>query len=188
MIKKLVAFDFDGTLSDSPMPDEGKKIWKTKKGVDYSHKGWWGRVESLDNEVFNITMFKGILDILEKEILNDETYVIILTSRMEKLRPQVEKILKDCGVHVDKIDMKRSNKTKGEKILRYTKEFPHLREICVYDDKDSEIKVYQDIVSELPWRIDFKIFLADKGKVTQVKTNNKLLTIIWSEIRKLVKK
>ena len=186
MIKRLIAIDFDGTLIDSPMPDEGKRRWKSVKGKDYEHKGWWGRPESLDSEVFNIKAFPTIKNIVKKESRSKETYVIILTSRMEKLRPQLEKILKDNDIDVDKVDMKRSERTKGSKILRYVDQFPDLEEIDVYDDKDSELDSYKEIEDKLPEGVKFRIFHADEGQVKLVEAEDKLTEIIKEEIQDFV--
>ena len=51
-ITKIEIYDFDGTLVDTQLPDTGKPIWKEKTGEDWPYKGWWGRVESLDMDVF----------------------------------------------------------------------------------------------------------------------------------------
>ena len=187
MIKKLVAFDFDGTLSNSPMPEEGKKIWKEKKGEEYPHKGWWGRKESLDTDVFDIHMYDRVKSLLKKESRSKETYVVILTSRMEKLRPQLEKILKDNDIEVDKVDMKRSERTKGSKVLRYIEQFPDLEEIDVYDDRDTDLNSYKEIEDKVPEGITFRIFHADEGKVKLVEAEDKLTEIIKEEIQDFIK-
>lgn len=179
MIKKLIAFDFDATLINSPMPDTGKEIWKEKTGVDYPHKGWWGRVESLNTDVFDIKAFPNVLNILNKDVRNPETYVIILTSRIEKLRPEVQNILDINNIHVDKLDMKRDERTKGQKILDYIKKFPDLIEINVYEDKEDQINSYKEIKNQIPENIKFNIYIANQGILT---------SIINEEIEKLFHK
>ena len=61
--KRLICFDFDDTLFHTPLPEEGKKIWKEKTGQEWPHIGWWGKPESIDNEIFEIpkneTLFIG---------------------------------------------------------------------------------------------------------------------------------
>ena len=61
MKKNLVIFDFDQTLMDTLGKEEGLKIWKEKTGQDYPHKGWWGRKESLDLDVFDIEPNEDVL-------------------------------------------------------------------------------------------------------------------------------
>jgi hypothetical protein len=185
MIKRLIAFDFDGTLSNSPEPQEGMQIWKEKTGQDYPHKGWWGRPESLDTNIFDIQLFDGVLNLLKMEDKDPEAYVIILTSRREKLRPQLEKILADNKVHVDKVDMKTLEISKGQKILDYIKEFPDLREIDVFDDRESDIESYKQIQSQIPEKINFRIFCANNGQLHLVEGNNKLTNIINEELLNL---
>ena len=53
-MKRLAVFDFDGTLFDSPEQEDGMRIWSQKTGQQYPHKGWWGRRESLDSDIFDI--------------------------------------------------------------------------------------------------------------------------------------
>lgn len=187
MMKRLIAVDFDSTLIQSPEPQEGMKIWKEKTGHDYPFKGWWSKPESLNLNVFDIKPFEGVLNLLKMEKKSPDTYVIILTSRMDRLRPYVQAVLDANDIKVDKLDMKTIEKSKGEKILDYIKEFPELEEIDVYDDRDSDIQSYKSIVNQIPKNITFNIYLAASGRITPVTANNKLNNIINEEIINLLK-
>ena len=136
MINRLLIIDFDGTLFSTPMPEKGKAIWKSVKGIDYKHIGWWSKPESLDLNVFDIKPFPKVLSILNKDISTPNTYVIVLTSRMEKLRQEVQNVLDANNINVDKLDLKYNEKTKGQKVLDYLNEFPELTEINVYEGKE----------------------------------------------------
>jgi hypothetical protein len=171
----------------TPEPQEGMKNWKEKTGQDYPFKGWWSKPESLDLNVFDIKPFDGVLNLLKTEKKSPDTYVIILTSRMEKLRPQVQTILDVNNIHVDKLDMKTTEKKKGEKILDYIQEFPDLEEIDVYDDRESDIASYKEIQSVVSENIKFNIFLADRGHLQLVEPKNKLIDVINEEILNLLK-
>lgn len=189
MITKLVAIDFDDTLSNSPHPEEGKEIWKEKTGQEYPYLGWWSKPESLNTDVFDITMFDSVKSILTKEGNNPDTYVIILTSRLEKLRPQIQAILDANNIHVDKLDMRADEKetSKGEKILKYITEFPDLNEIDVYDDKESNLLDYKQIEDKIPNTITFRIFYANNGKLRLMEVSDKIINIINEEIQNFVK-
>jgi hypothetical protein len=50
-ITRIAVFDFDGTLSDTPMPDTGRIEYEKITGSPWPHKGWWGRPETLDMDV-----------------------------------------------------------------------------------------------------------------------------------------
>ena len=149
MITRLCAFDFDSTLIDSPQKESGKIQWSEKMGKPHPYQGWWGRPESLDLNVFDIKPFPKILNLLNKDISTPATYTIVLTSRQEKLRPLVQKVLDVNNIRVDKLDMQRDQRTKGQKILDYSKKFRDLREINVYDDRDTDITSYEEIRNSL---------------------------------------
>ncbi len=186
MIKRLAAFDFDGTLINSPEKEEGKIQWQEKTGHPYPHMGWWGRPESLDLNVFDIKPFPIVLHQLEREQSIPDTFVIVLTSRQEKLRPQVQAVLDANNIHVDKLDMKYDWKDKGQKILNYIKQFPDLVEINVYDDMEEHIIAYDAIRSQMPEGISFNVYHANKGDLVLTESLIKILNIINDEIENLI--
>lgn len=189
MIKILHAIDFDGTLCNSPEPEEGKVTWEDVTGEEYPHIGWWGRKESLDTDVFEINMFDDIVNIVRREELNEDSYVFVLTNRIEKLKPEVQNILNLNGVRVDFVDTKRNGKNKGERILEYLETFPDLEEINVYDDRPKEIDSFKSVIDKMPSNVTFNIYLANKGNLTLIGSNNKneLSSIIKEEIIKFFK-
>jgi hypothetical protein len=166
MITRLCAFDFDGTLINSPDKESGKVTWSQKMGKPHPHQGWWGRPESLDLNVFDIKPFPKVLSLLNKDISTPATYTIVLTSRQEKLRSLVQEVLDVNNIHANKLDMQRDQRTKGQKILDYSKKFRDLREINVYDDRDTDITSYEEIRNSLPEGIKFNIYLANNGELT----------------------
>ena len=186
-IKRLCAFDLDGTIFNFPMPETGKSMWEKYYGTNFKYQGWWGRPESLDLNVFDIKPFPSVLNQLKDEQSKPNTYAIILTSRIEKLRPQVQAVLDANNIEVDKLDMKRSEKTKGQKILRYVEEFPGLREINVYEDRDTDIQSYETIRPQIPENIRFNVYLAVNGKLSLLEAKNEVLDIIQEEIQNFIK-
>jgi hypothetical protein len=187
-MKRLVIYDFDGTLIDSPEPDPGKQIWKEKTGEEYPHKGWWGRKESLNTDVFDIKPFPTILSKLKNDMLDSDTYTIILTSRMEKLRPQLENILQLNGITVDQLITKRGNEDKGDVIMKFIQQNPELREIVAYDDfaggMENKIAEYTKIKDLIPDGIIYDIYYVENGKTRLMESTNLLLNMILEEIRK----
>jgi len=185
-MKRLAVFDFDGTLIDSPEPESGKLQWSEKTGRPYPYSGWWGRSESLDLDVFEIKPFPSVLNQLNKEVGTPDTYVIILTSRMEKLRAEVQAVLDKNNIVVNKLDMKRAEGDKGIKVLRYVQQFPDLEEINVYEDRDIDFEAYERIKTKLPEGVIFNIYKTDHGKLSLFEVEKKLLNIINEEIQKLI--
>jgi len=188
-MKRLAIYDFDGTLIDSPEPEVGKKQWEEKMGVPYPHKGWWGRKESLDTEVFDIKPFPSILAKLQDDMADPDTTTIILTSRMEKLRPQLENILRLNGITVDELITKRGNEDKGDVIMRISKYNADLQEIVAYDDfagkMPNKIGEYTKIENELPENIQYHIFYVEDGRTQLLESSNIIMKMIHEEIHKL---
>lgn len=196
-MKRLAVFDFDGTLMNSPEKEIGISQWEKVKGQPYPYKGWWGRRESLDTDVFDIKPFSQVLSQLEKERATPDTQVIILTSRMEKLRPEVEKILNMNNIVVDDIILKRGNEDKGDILLNIQKYNPDLMEIVVYDDytnRDAgKIAEYTKIKDQLPPDVNYVLYYVDNNRISLLEgsgsvsfeSTNKLLKIINEEINNL---
>jgi hypothetical protein len=109
MKKNVVIFDMDQTLIDSPVPEDGKVIWKEKTGQEYPHTGWWGRKESLDLDILDIQPNPHVLQdyILHKE---NGDIIFLVTGRLEKLRPEVERILNHHGLTFNGIYLRDGGK------------------------------------------------------------------------------
>ena len=180
MIARLCAFDFDATLMNTPEKETGQRFWSRKMGMPFKYQGWWGRPESLDMDIFDIKPFPKVLSILNKDVKTPDTYSIVLTSRQEKLRPLVQAVLDTNHITVDKLDMQRDQRTKGQKILDYARKFPDLKEINVYDDRDTDITSYEGIRNSLPEGIKFNVYVAKQGELTL--NENEILSIIKEEI------
>jgi hypothetical protein len=175
MINKLAIFDFDGTLSNSPKPEEGIPTWEKHKGISFTHDDWWGRPESLDTNIFDIRLFTNIVNILKKEQNNKNTEVIILSSRIEKLRPYIVNILRKNKLSVKYLELKKDDKTKGEKILDLLNKMPSVKTIDVYDDRNVEIKSYLDIKNDIPNDVKFNIFRVDNGMINKIEENENIM-------------
>lgn len=187
LIKRLSVYDFDGTLAKTFHPENGKVMWEKYYKRPYPYKGWWSKPESLDAEVFNIDLFDSTESLIRQDIADPNTYVIILTSRIEKLRPQLEKILLMHGIHVDRIDMKKHEISKGDKVLGYIEQFPDLTRIDVYDDNyEREITSFKSIRNQIPNHIKFNIFHAHDGRFTLVERKYNIQNVIHEEIEKIL--
>ena len=188
--KRLIAIDWDGTLMNSPEPLEGKEIWKEKKGEDYPHIGWWSKPESLDPDVFDIKPYPKLMEIITKGIHDPNTYVIILTNRMSKLRPEIEKLLALNNIQVDELDMKEKNRmTKGDRIMTYVEKDEDVTEVNVYDDRANELHDLMAIATDLEKRdIKYTVFKADQGTLTPIHEGKTVNEVINDEIEDFLEK
>ena len=145
-IKKISIFDFDGTLVDSPKPKDGMPMWEEVNGYEYPFKTWWDRVESLDQEVFDIDTIESTIDDYNEEYENEDTLVIMLTGRLSKFRDTVKKILYSKGLVFDEYHFKDIDNTllsKVNKIEELLHRYPNVEEIEMWEDRKHHAKVFE---------------------------------------------
>lgn len=167
MKTRLSVYDFDGTLMDTPLPDVGKEIWREKTGEEYPHVGWWGRPESLSLDVFEINPFPSVLNSLKNDMTRSDTYTVILTSRLERLRPQIEGILQTHDITADEILLKNDGKEKNQRVEALLEKLPDVTEVNLYDDREKEFRVFRKFKEDNP-DLQVNIYKADEGKVSLI--------------------
>jgi len=144
-IIKVVVIDFDGTLIDTTMPEVGKKMWKDATGEDFPHKGWWGKRESLDINIFPNETFGDIVSVFNKVKSDPNTFVALCTGRITQLANQVNAILNKHNLKFDDVVLtgdKRFNNCANNTLtfkINYLNslkdQFPNLKEVEFYDDR-----------------------------------------------------
>ncbi|MCK9477748.1 MAG: DUF2410 domain-containing protein [Candidatus Muirbacterium halophilum] len=146
---KLISYDFDGTLFLTPEPNVGKIIWKEKTGLDYPHRGWWSKIESLDTEIFNIYVNEKVYNqyIMDKKDPNN--IIILATGRLDKvpeMRESVEKILNKYNIIFDDIYLNYGINTFYFKIKLFEKliKTHNIKEFTMYDDREEHIAKFVD--------------------------------------------
>lgn len=182
MINKIAFYDFDGTLIDTPLPEVGKPQWKKVTGEEYPHIGWWGRKESLDLNVFDIKAFDAVANKLRYDNAQTNTYTVILTSRMKKLQPFLEKILQKNGLRVDEMSPKSGGEDKDDRIRDFLRRFPDVIDIDLYDDREKEFVIFKELSIELRGKIKVSIYKADEGKLSLL-SNDNVFEIVKDEVQ-----
>jgi hypothetical protein len=149
-VYKLAFYDFDGTIIDSPMPELGKLLWAKAKGIVYPHKGWWSKPESLDLDIFNIEKIKETDQRIKRDLDNKYCWVVLLTNRISKLKPEVSRVLRHVDVEVDEFQMMdKINYSKSIRIKNVIQDFPQVTQIDIYDDDDKNLSDFLELKSEL---------------------------------------
>jgi hypothetical protein len=143
-MENLIVFDFDATLIDSQMPETGKPMWLEKKGVEYPHKGWWGRIESLD-PIF-VNPVNPWVVIQYDSAIEKGYYTILLTGRVVKLEKEVKRILVENDIIMDELHLSNRYPTIDFKIGRLTdiveKNKDTLKYIVLYDDREEHSEAF----------------------------------------------
>ena len=147
-ITRLAVFDFDGTLVSTPLPtDETKARYKEKTGETWEHKGWWGRKETLDQSIFDMPVIDSVIEDYEKEKAKENTLVVMITGRIKRLSGKVESILESKGLEFDGYYYNMGGSTFDNKIRTMETlldEYPDIKEIHLFDDRDEHIPLFQD--------------------------------------------
>ena len=151
-IKKLTIWDFDGTLIDTPLPEFGKKHYEDKTGIKWPYKGWWGRELTLDMDIFDMPVVPQVIEAYHKEKANDTTLMVMLTGRMEIMRPHVIKILDSHDLKFDEYHFNKFGATEVAKVRTMTKlleKYPDVTEIELWDDRELHIPIFEEFGAKL---------------------------------------
>ena len=106
-MKKIVSFDFDGTLFFTPEQEQGKIVFKNITGLDWPYRGWWGRKESLDLKIFSIPINQYVYDRYLMHSKDTDTHVILATGRLGSTKSDLTDEVMDV---LDQYDLTPSNK------------------------------------------------------------------------------
>jgi len=150
--KKLVVFDFDGTLLSTPTKENGALVYQRKKGTPWPHIGWWSKPESLDDDIFEIQVIPYTVKEYRKEITNADSLVIMLTGRLPRLSHLVEKLLTKNGLVFDEYHYNNGGSTHISKIKTINdilQREKSIMEVVMYDDRDDHVPIFREFGSEL---------------------------------------
>jgi hypothetical protein len=150
---KIFYWDFDGTFADTPHPEIGKPLWAQFYGIPYPHIGWWGRLESMDKNVFTITPRPQVLEMFLQH-QGPECIHYIHTSRQPKFEDRIKEILKDNNIHMDAVMTVKGSIHKGDRIVQSVQEqityfHNHITDVYFFDDRNKEIDVVESVRDEL---------------------------------------
>ena len=146
-VTKLSVFDFDGTLVNTPLPEQGREVYKAKTGKEWPHKGWWGREESMDMNIFDIKPNRSVVKDYKKQRNDIHTATIMLTGRMEKLGNKVKEILDANNLKFDGYFFNKGGSTDVEKLKTLDNilaQNPNITYVEMWDDRLTHIPIFQE--------------------------------------------
>lgn len=149
-ITKIAIFDFDQTLVESPIPETGKIIYKEKTGNDYPHIGWWSKSDSLNTEIFDIPLIQSVKEAYDKVSLEENTFKILLTGRINKLSKEVESILEYHGLIFDSYHYNSGGATEIFKMKVMDElliKFPDVTEMVIWEDRVLHALLFEEFLN-----------------------------------------
>jgi hypothetical protein len=150
-ITKLEIFDFDGTLVDTPLPDEGKDLYQNKTGKPWPHQGWWGRVESLDTTIFDMKVIPMTKSLYLKAMVDDDSLKVMLTGRLRKLSKEVETVLQKLNLTFDEKHYNNGGATEDSKMKTINdilERYPLIEFVTMADDRLSHIPIFTEFLQK----------------------------------------
>jgi len=158
--KKLVIYDFDGTLFHSPEPEEGKKLYKELTGNDWPYKGWWGRVETLSPPLVPDVpgpewYFTRTVDKCKEDLANPDATVVLMTGRPNHFRRRVESILNLAGLNMHGYFFSGQPGSQGSSTFEVKWNFingllnVHHKSLELHDDRPDQIEKFKQFAASL---------------------------------------
>lgn len=147
MTKRIVIMDFDGTLIDTETPEKGKDVWLSNTGEVWPHKGWWGRPESLNMDVFDCKPISKVREVYHQEKDNDTTLMVMMTGRIKKLQKEVKKILDTNNLHFNTYyynDFGTTIEFKINKLNYLLKQHPGLESMSIWEDRVEHAEIFKN--------------------------------------------
>lgn len=99
--KRVVIYDFDGTLFNSPDREAGETTYFEATGKMFPFQGWWGRLETLMPPIVPEKpgaewLIKDTVEAYRQDAQDENTELILMTGRPFKIRKRVIEI---CESH-----------------------------------------------------------------------------------------
>jgi hypothetical protein len=146
--KKLISFDFDKTLFFTPEPETGKEIFLEKTGNNWPHRGWWGKSETLNMDIFDIPLNEWVYNHFLNYSEEFENFIILATGRLKKVEgmlDNVDKILEKNGIDFHEVHLNWGVDTLKFKIKLFEEKIKSLgvEEFIMFDDRSEHLSEFE---------------------------------------------
>jgi hypothetical protein len=145
---KLCVWDFDGTLIETPIEsEENKQKWEKYYSKPWPYAGWWSHDESLDSNVWKMSVIKTVVDDFHREKKDKTTVNVLLTGRLKKLENIVKRIVNSHGCFFDYYLFNMGGKTLHNKLNHLDSllsEYTHIRDVVLWDDRISHFNDFEN--------------------------------------------
>lgn len=148
-------FDFDYTLVHTAEEQQGKTLYERTYGKKWPYVGWWSYAESLDMEMYipplNMATYRYYLKVRNLP----DTKVYLVTGRLEKLKPEVDKILDYHGLEFDGVYCSYMRSTLEFKKHRFDRLAINndAKKIVIYDDRYDHLMEFKAWALDRPYEV-----------------------------------
>jgi len=144
----------DGTLIKTEAPETGKDLWLRKTGSAWPHKGWWGKKETLDLEIFDNNLIEFTHNKYLEYKLDPSNLIVLMTGRHVGMKNEVLKLLDYHNLKFDLIRLNDGGDTivaKKRQITELLEQYPDLTEISIYEDRYEHFNEFIDFFKSKPY-------------------------------------
>ena len=164
--KRLISFDFDKTLFHTPEPELGKDIFLEKTGNNWPHRGWWGKPETLDMNIFDIPLNQWVYSKYVEFSDIEENFMILATGRLMKVDgmfDNVNKILDKNSIEFNEVHLNWGEDTLKFKLKLFEQKIQHLgvEEFIMLDDRQEHLVEFEDWANDFSKKNNIKITIVD---------------------------
>ena len=164
--KKLISFDFDKTLFHTPEPEFGKDIFLEKTGKVWPHRGWWGKPETLDMNIFDIPLNQWVYSKYVEFSDIEENFMILATGRLMKVDgmfDNVNKILDKNSIEFNEVHLNWGGDTLKFKLKLFEQKIQSLgvEEFIMFDDRELHLIQFQEWANDFSKKNNIKITIVD---------------------------
>ena len=153
MYSKLKVFDLDGTLLTTPIDTpQNRNKWFEHYKTEWPYIGWWGRIESMDENVWDIKPIDNVVDDYNKAVNDPENLVVMITGRLHKLSEKVMFFLRKYNLVFDHYLFNKGGETSRDKIKQLSvilKDNPTIKHVEMWDDRKEHIPVFTEWLTGL---------------------------------------
>ena len=169
-VKVLNVYDFDKTLFFTDDAESGKSKYEKALGTTYPHKGWFGKEESLSDEleIQKNNQMEAIFNVLKDE---PNSISVLISNRIVKLQDRLETFLKDRDFVFDEILLKKGSQTKVQRLEDVWERNQDVEKINIFDDLDSALSEYlelRDLYSVWRPEMEINIYKVEPSKIVKL--------------------